>query len=54
MGLPKVNPLRRSLAASHSIINAGMNGDCAWNVDQKLPEVLALQPEATVLLIGTN
>ena len=36
------------------LVNAGMNGNLAWNVDQRLAEILDLHPRAAVLLIGSN
>ncbi len=34
--------------------NAGVNGDLAWNVRQRLNSVIEQDPEVVVLLIGTN
>ncbi|MCP4870327.1 MAG: hypothetical protein GY898_16610 [Proteobacteria bacterium] len=36
------------------VVNAGLNGDLAWNVRQRLDHALQVQPDAAVLLIGTN
>lgn len=35
-------------------MNAGVNGNVAWELGQRLDAILACSPEATVLLIGTN
>jgi acyl-CoA thioesterase I len=35
-------------------INAGINGDLAYNVLQRLDGVIALQPDCVLLMIGTN
>jgi lysophospholipase L1-like esterase len=34
--------------------NRGVNGDLAYNVAARLDEVIALQPDALTLLVGTN
>jgi lysophospholipase L1-like esterase len=36
------------------VVNAGVNGDLAYNARQRLPEVIACQPDAVVVLVGTN
>lgn len=36
------------------LVNAGINGDTAWNMLQRLPQVLACQPDAVTILAGTN
>jgi len=36
------------------VVNAGVNGDLAWNLLHRLPAALAVQPRAAVLLVGTN
>lgn len=35
-------------------INAGINGNLAWNVAQRLDEIIACNPDIVTLLIGTN
>jgi lysophospholipase L1-like esterase len=37
-----------------TFVNAGVNGDLAWNVRQRLDPVVSLRPDVAVLLIGTN
>ena len=34
--------------------NAGINGNLAWNVLQRLDDVVACRPDAVILLVGTN
>ena len=35
-------------------VNAGINGNLAWNVLQRLDGVVACRPDAVTLLVGTN
>lgn len=35
-------------------VNAGINGNLAWNVVQRLPDIIACQPDVFTLLVGTN
>jgi len=35
-------------------VNAGVNGDLAWNASQRLSTVIAERPDVVVLLVGTN
>ena len=41
------------LEPSH-FINAGINGNVVWQLNQRLPTILACQPDAAIVLIGTN
>ena len=36
------------------VVNAGINGNLAWNVLQRLDAVIACRPDVVTLLIGTN
>lgn len=36
------------------LVNAGINGDLAYNARRRLPDVIACQPDAVVVLVGTN
>ena len=36
------------------VINAGVNGDLAWNALQRLPQVMACKPAVVVVLVGSN
>jgi hypothetical protein len=36
------------------VVNAGINGDTAWNMLQRLADVIACQPDAVCILCGTN
>lgn len=50
-----VDLLRRRLAPDgFAFVNAGVNGDLAWNVLQRIDAVLACRPDVVTLLIGTN
>jgi len=35
-------------------INAGVNGDLAYNVRQRIAAVIAQQPDYIIILVGTN
>ena len=35
-------------------LNAGMNGDLAWNVNQRIDEIIRCDPDLVFLLIGSN
>ncbi len=38
----------------YTVLNAGINGDLAWNILQRLDRVVASEPAFVVLLVGTN
>jgi lysophospholipase L1-like esterase len=38
----------------YEFVNAGINGNLAWNVLQRLDGVIACRPDAVTLLVGTN
>lgn len=38
----------------YEFVNAGINSQLAWNVLQRLDEVIACDPDAVTLLVGTN
>jgi len=40
--------------SGYTVLNAGLNGDLAWNVLQRLDAVLKGAPRFVVLLVGTN
>jgi acyl-CoA thioesterase I len=46
--------LRARLGDGVAIVNAGINGNLAWNVLQRLDDVVACRPDAVTLLVGTN
>ena len=46
--------VRESVDDSVEVINAGTNGDLAWNLLQRLDKVIACNPDYTSILIGTN
>ena len=38
----------------YTVLNAGVNGDLAWNVLQRIDAVIRGEPAYVVLLVGTN
>ena len=38
----------------YGFVNAGVNGNLAWNVLQRLDEVIACDPDVVTLLVGSN
>lgn len=38
----------------YQLVNAGLNGDLAYNALQRLPGVIACRPDFVVVLVGTN
>ena len=38
----------------YEFVNAGINGNLAWNVLQRLDDIIACRPDAVTLLVGTN
>jgi len=38
----------------YDFINAGINGDLTWNVNQRIKEIIQCQPQVITILIGTN
>jgi lysophospholipase L1-like esterase len=36
------------------LVNAGVNGDLAWNVLKRLDSIIKLQPNYVIILVGTN
>ncbi|GAA1416144.1 hypothetical protein GCM10009662_65790 [Catellatospora coxensis] len=40
--------------AGYRFVNAGVDGNLAWNVRRRLDEVIACRPDAVTLLVGTN
>ena len=50
-----VELLRRCFAADEwAFVNAGVNGDLAYNVRQRLDPIIACGPHFVVILVGTN
>ncbi|MBK9739441.1 MAG: SGNH/GDSL hydrolase family protein [Actinobacteria bacterium] len=45
---------RRWNASGFAFVNAGVNGDLAYNVAQRLDAVIAERPDIVTLLVGTN
>ena len=48
-----VELLQRRLG-QHLFLNAGVNGELAWNLHQRLDEIAACRPDVVTVLIGTN
>jgi lysophospholipase L1-like esterase len=53
VGYDWVGALRRRFPEWH-LVNAGVNGDLAWNLARRLDAVVACRPDAVTLLIGSN
>lgn len=50
-----VEMLAKSLAPQNvAVMNAGVNGDLAWNLNQRLEGVILNKPEVITILVGTN
>ena len=45
---------RERLGDGHLILNAGINGNKVYHVEQRLDEVIACEPDIVTLMIGTN
>jgi lysophospholipase L1-like esterase len=49
-----VDLLAERLGPSYQLVNAGVNGDLAYNARQRLADVLACAPDVVVVLVGSN
>ena len=45
---------RRFAVGGYQFVNAGMDGDTAWNVLKRIDAVVRSQPDAVTLLVGSN
>ncbi|NTU82519.1 MAG: SGNH/GDSL hydrolase family protein [Chloroflexales bacterium] len=45
---------QRFAGAGYTFVNAGINGNLAYNVAQRLDAIIACRPDVVTLLIGTN
>jgi acyl-CoA thioesterase-1 len=55
MSADYLGPLRARLGDDGcEFVNAGINGNLAWNVLQRMDDVVACRPDAVTLLVGTN
>lgn len=54
IGVSYVKLLRQQLDSSVDIVNAGINSEHAYNVVQRLDDIIILQPDYITILIGTN
>jgi len=49
-----VELVAEQLGPGWAAVNAGINGELAWNLTQRLDPVVACRPDAVTVLIGTN
>ncbi len=49
-----VGALAGRLGPDFEVVNAGVNGDLAWNVLRRLDAVVGCDPDYVILLVGTN
>ncbi|MFW5861507.1 MAG: SGNH/GDSL hydrolase family protein [Spirochaetota bacterium] len=49
-----VDMLQKRLGDKYIFVNAGINGELAWNLDQRVNQVIACNPDYVTILIGTN
>ena len=49
-----VDLLQHRLGQDFDFVNAGKNGDLAYNLLQRLGPIIAVQPDYLVILVGTN
>src|SRR5690242_1302903 len=54
MSADVVAALAARLGDEYQVVNAGVNGDLAYNARQRLPDVIACEPDYVVVLVGTN
>lgn len=45
---------RRMDADGYQLVNAGVNGDLAWNARQRIDDVVACDPDVVLVLVGSN
>ncbi len=46
--------LQERLGDEYVFVNAGINGELAWNLDQRADQIIACNPDYVTILIGTN
>jgi lysophospholipase L1-like esterase len=49
-----VDLVAERLGAGYQLVNAGVNGDLAYNARLRLPEVIGCQPDVVIVLVGSN
>jgi lysophospholipase L1-like esterase len=54
VGTNYVKLLEERLGEKYEFINAGINAELAWNVLQRLDEIIKCKPDVVTILIGTN
>lgn len=54
LGADWVAGLRQALEGEAVVVNAGVGGQVAWDLRQRLDEVARCRPDAVVLMVGSN
>ncbi|MET0391326.1 MAG: SGNH/GDSL hydrolase family protein [Polyangiales bacterium] len=54
MSFDVVGTLQARLGASYQLVNAGVNGDHAWNAWTRIESVIDCNPDYVIILIGSN
>lgn len=54
VGTNFVDQVARRFPTGFDFVNAGVNGDTLYHVQQRLDKVIACQPDDVVMLVGTN
>ncbi|MEY4579018.1 MAG: hypothetical protein RL701_3721 [Pseudomonadota bacterium] len=49
-----VGALQAQLGEQFQVVNAGLNGDLAWNALSRLDSVIACRPDYVIVLVGSN
>jgi lysophospholipase L1-like esterase len=49
-----VAALEQRLGSGYQVVNAGVNGDLAWNARQRLSQVIGCDPDYVIVLVGSN
>jgi acyl-CoA thioesterase-1 len=49
-----VAALQARLGSEYQLVNAGVNGDLAWNARMRLDHVIACDPDYVIVLVGSN
>ncbi len=45
---------QKLIGEDYEFVNAGINGELAWNITRRLDEVIKLNPDIVTLMVGTN
>jgi lysophospholipase L1-like esterase len=54
IGVNYADIVQKELRGDVEIVNAGVNSELAWNVLQRIDEIIACNPDFVTILIGTN